>query len=111
MEEEGIYYLFKHAADGHKMVIANTPHSHSPLPVQDRLIYEDVEGAPATRDASSTGRRSVDAVMGAAIGPYRKSRLKDVRPGGPPPGVGTNGRGLHEKWLCFFYTLNSTLNG
>src|SRR5262249_1027633 len=24
MEEEGIYYFFKHTADGHKMVVANT---------------------------------------------------------------------------------------
>src|SRR5437588_127803 len=25
MEEEGIYYFFKHTANGHKMVLANSP--------------------------------------------------------------------------------------
>ena len=29
MEEEGIYYCFKHTADGHQMVVANTPGSLS----------------------------------------------------------------------------------
>ena len=43
MEEEGIYYFFKHAADGHKMVVANTAQSHSPLPEESRLLYEDIE--------------------------------------------------------------------
>jgi type VI secretion system secreted protein VgrG len=48
MEEEGIYYYFKHTADGHKMVIADTPQSHAAMPVDDKLIYEEVFGG--TRD-------------------------------------------------------------
>jgi len=44
MEEEGIYYFFKHSADSHKMVIANTPQSHPDLPTDPKLIYEVVEG-------------------------------------------------------------------
>ena len=48
MEEEGIYYFFKHSADTHKMVIANTPQSHPDLPTDSKLIYEVVEGG--TRD-------------------------------------------------------------
>jgi type VI secretion system secreted protein VgrG len=44
MEEEGIYYFFKHADGSHKMVVANSPASHAPLPAQSRLIYEEVEG-------------------------------------------------------------------
>src|SRR5450432_4164678 len=32
MEEEGIYYFFKHTADGHKMVLANTPQGHPAIP-------------------------------------------------------------------------------
>jgi len=44
MEEEGIYYFFKHSADAHKMVIANTPQSHPDLPDPSKLIYETVEG-------------------------------------------------------------------
>ena len=48
MEEEGIYYFFKHSADGHQMVVANTPQSHSDLPGKNKITYEDVEGG--TRD-------------------------------------------------------------
>ncbi len=48
MEEEGIYYYFKHTADGHKMVIANTPQSHAAMPIDDTLIYEEIFGG--TRD-------------------------------------------------------------
>jgi type VI secretion system secreted protein VgrG len=32
MEDEGIFYFFKHGADGHTMVIANTPEGHPDLP-------------------------------------------------------------------------------
>jgi type VI secretion system secreted protein VgrG len=48
MEEEGIYYFFKHNAGGHQMVVANTPQSHAELPGKTKIIYEDVEGG--TRD-------------------------------------------------------------
>ena len=44
MEEEGIYYFFKHTSDGHKMVVANTPQSHPDMPTVAKFIYEDVEG-------------------------------------------------------------------
>ncbi|MGH9748324.1 MAG: type VI secretion system Vgr family protein, partial [Candidatus Polarisedimenticolia bacterium] len=33
MEDEGIFYFFRHGADGHTMVIANTPQDHPDLPV------------------------------------------------------------------------------
>src|SRR5262249_47356152 len=32
MEEEGIYYFFEHSEDGCKMIVANTPGSHTELP-------------------------------------------------------------------------------
>jgi type VI secretion system secreted protein VgrG len=44
MEEEGIYYFFKHAADGHQMVVANTPQSHPDMPGGSEIIYEEIEG-------------------------------------------------------------------
>jgi type VI secretion system secreted protein VgrG len=44
MEEEGIYYFFKHSAGGHTMVLANTPLSHPDLPTQSRLIFEELRG-------------------------------------------------------------------
>jgi type VI secretion system secreted protein VgrG len=44
MEEEGMYYFFKHTADGHKMVVANTPRSHPEVPEQNKVIYDEVKG-------------------------------------------------------------------
>ena len=40
MEEEGISYFFRHTADGHTMVVANTPSSHPDLPEQSEIEYE-----------------------------------------------------------------------
>src|SRR4051812_28228381 len=39
MEEEGIYYFFKHSAKGHTMVVANTPQSHPLLAEQEEIFY------------------------------------------------------------------------
>jgi type VI secretion system secreted protein VgrG len=44
MEEEGIYYFFKHAADGHKLILANTPQSNPDMPEASQLIFEWVLG-------------------------------------------------------------------
>ncbi len=46
MEEEGIFYFFKHKADGHTLVVANTPDSHSEYEEKDQktLIYEEIHG-------------------------------------------------------------------
>src|SRR5262245_32845087 len=44
MEEEGIYYFFKHTAGGHTMVLANTPASHPDVPGSTQLIFEEVIG-------------------------------------------------------------------
>jgi type VI secretion system secreted protein VgrG len=44
MEEEGIYYFFKHTDKGHQMVVANTPQSHPDDPVQKSIVYDDSEG-------------------------------------------------------------------
>ena len=44
MEEEGIYYFFKHTEDGHKMVVADSPQSHPDLPEGSRIIYEELAG-------------------------------------------------------------------
>jgi len=40
MEEEGIYYFFTHTADGHKMVLANSPTSHPEMPLNSKLLFE-----------------------------------------------------------------------
>ncbi len=47
MEEEGIYYFFKHSNGSHKMVVANTPQSHADL---GNIIYETIEGGNRPED-------------------------------------------------------------
>jgi len=45
MEEEGIYYFFKHELANHIMVVADTPTSHKELPHSPKLFYDpDVGG-------------------------------------------------------------------
>lgn len=44
MEEEGIFYFFKHSDGSHKMVVANSPTSHEEVPIASNVIYETVEG-------------------------------------------------------------------
>ncbi len=48
MEEEGIYYYFTHEADGHKMIVANTPRSHRDVPAQPEVVYEEITGGTRT---------------------------------------------------------------
>src|SRR5262249_43217827 len=54
MEEEGIFYFFKHSAKGHEMVVTNTPQSHPDMPEASKLIYEELAG----------GKRSEDRILG-----------------------------------------------
>jgi type VI secretion system secreted protein VgrG len=44
MEEEGIYYYFKHTSDGHKMVLANTPQSHADVPGPTTIHFDETSG-------------------------------------------------------------------
>ena len=32
MEEEGIFYFFKHSESGHKMIVADSPVAHPDVP-------------------------------------------------------------------------------
>jgi type VI secretion system secreted protein VgrG len=45
MEEEGIYYFFKHSASGHQLVLANTPQSHPAVAGPSPIKYEEIHGA------------------------------------------------------------------
>ncbi len=44
MEEEGIFYFFKHTPEGHRLVLANTPQSHPDLPGRSRIPFEAMSG-------------------------------------------------------------------
>jgi type VI secretion system secreted protein VgrG len=40
MEEEGIFYFFRHGPNGHTMVVANTPQSFPDIPADPRVTFE-----------------------------------------------------------------------
>jgi type VI secretion system secreted protein VgrG len=46
MEEEGIFYFFKHSESGHKMIIADSSIAHIDVPGLTKARYEVVEGSP-----------------------------------------------------------------
>jgi len=50
MEEEGIYYFFKHSANGHEMVVADTPGSHVDVPVAATLKFDEIRGGNRPED-------------------------------------------------------------
>jgi type VI secretion system secreted protein VgrG len=58
MEEEGIYYFFKHAEDSHQMVLANTPQSHLDLPHASKLIFETKIGGVRQEDRISSWEKT-----------------------------------------------------
>ncbi len=41
MEEEGIYYFFKHTIGGHQLVLANTPQAHPAIPYLPTVVWDD----------------------------------------------------------------------
>ena len=45
MEEEGIFYFFKHADGSHQMVITDVPTEHPSVAGQTEVIYEEASGA------------------------------------------------------------------
>jgi type VI secretion system secreted protein VgrG len=44
MEEEGIYYFFKHADARHQMVVTDVSNRHPSVPGESNVIYEEVSG-------------------------------------------------------------------
>ena len=48
MEEEGIYYFFKHSDGSHQMIASDNALEHPALPGESKIIYEEIEGG--TRD-------------------------------------------------------------
>jgi type VI secretion system secreted protein VgrG len=57
MEEEGIYYFFKHSDGRHEMVLGNTAQSHPDLPNYPNLIYEQMAGGNRLEDRVHTWER------------------------------------------------------
>jgi type VI secretion system secreted protein VgrG len=58
MEEEGIYYLFKHSERGHKLVIADTLRSHPDVPGLTEARYGMTRGGARKEDHILSWRKS-----------------------------------------------------
>jgi type VI secretion system secreted protein VgrG len=50
LEEEGIYYYFKHSADKHELVLADSPASHDPVPGYERIPVRSTANARLEAD-------------------------------------------------------------
>jgi type VI secretion system secreted protein VgrG len=57
MEEEGIYYFFKHEAGSHTLVLANTPQSHPFVPERSTIVFEEVFGGKRYEDRVLSWRK------------------------------------------------------
>jgi type VI secretion system secreted protein VgrG len=44
MEEEGIYYFFKHSEDKHQLIVANAPQAHVATAGPETIQYEEIHG-------------------------------------------------------------------
>ncbi len=65
MEEEGIFYFFKHAAGKHTMVVGNTPQVHPVVPGKSKIIYKNVnEEASSEEDHISELTKVQDHTSG-----------------------------------------------
>ncbi|WP_368939952.1 type VI secretion system Vgr family protein [Proteus mirabilis] len=52
MEHEGIYFYFSHHANGHTLVLSDSPQQHDPLEGYSKIVYRQVEGGLTENDAS-----------------------------------------------------------
>src|SRR5262249_19604093 len=64
MEEEGIFYFFKHSEQGHQMVLANTVTSHPDMPLASTVVYEDVQGGTRAEDRIYDWSKSQELASG-----------------------------------------------
>jgi type VI secretion system secreted protein VgrG len=67
MEEEGIFYFFRYAADSHKMVVANTPQSHTPIPGQTKLTFEKLVTQAPKENRVHTWQRFQEVRSGKVV--------------------------------------------
>lgn len=65
MEEEGIFYFFKHAKGKHTMVVANTPSVYPSVPGESTIVFK------AMRQADTNGEENI----------YAMSKSQELAPG------------------------------
>jgi type VI secretion system secreted protein VgrG len=66
MEEEGIFYFFKHTQGGHQLVVANTPQSHPAVPEQSTAVFDPIDGG-ARSDFRITSWEKVQEVRSGKV--------------------------------------------
>jgi type VI secretion system secreted protein VgrG len=65
MEEEGIYYFFRHGAQGHQLILANRPESHRDVPFNQMITLRgSSRQAPDEEDVVSEFEKSQQVVSG-----------------------------------------------
>src|SRR5262245_59983415 len=97
MEEEGIFYFFKHTDGGHQMVVANTPPSHPEVPGQSTAIFDELRGGKRP-DFRVTGWEKVQEVRAGKVTlwdhcfelPHRHLEAGRPTPGSVPVGTVTH---------------------
>ena len=67
MEEEGIYYFFKHGDGSHTMVVANTPDSHPSVPGRSSFISEAVGGGTREEDRVLAWEKTQELVSSKVV--------------------------------------------
>ncbi len=60
MEDEGIYYYFKHSDGSHQMVLSNTPQSHEDIPGTAKVPYEDLNRPSRSNERVAAWEKSQD---------------------------------------------------
>jgi type VI secretion system secreted protein VgrG len=45
MEEEGIFYFFKHTSSGHQMIVANNAQAHQDIQDPTKIMFDELRGA------------------------------------------------------------------
>ena len=64
MEEEGVYYYFKHSDGSHQMVVADTPEGHADVPGETTIEYEELAGGVRVEERVYTWEKSQEMRSG-----------------------------------------------
>ncbi|WP_321470260.1 type VI secretion system Vgr family protein [uncultured Paludibaculum sp.] len=64
MEEEGIFYFFKHSDGDHKMIVANSPAKHTDVADPKTVIYEELRGGTRAENRISVWTKSQEIQSG-----------------------------------------------
>ena len=64
MEEEGIYFFFKHTSSSHQMILADTPQSHPDVPGPTTVGFDLGEGGTSPEDSVQQWEKSQEVRSG-----------------------------------------------